>query len=151
YATAFEHGVSPGQPVLDGPLTIQMCCGLPSYTPQNYDQSFHGLITYRYALQNSFNIPAVKLLMQTGIDPTVKTATSMGITQYTGTPNYTLVLGSLSVHLIDMTAAYGVFANGGVRIPPHAVNMEKDATTGKVIFKFQPSSGKRVISKQTAF
>jgi penicillin-binding protein 1A len=149
YATAFDQGISPGTPVLDGPLTIQMCCGLPSYTPQNYDQSFHGLITYRYALQNSFNIPAVKLLMQTGIDPAMKTATDMGITKYEGTPNYTLVLGSLSVHLLDMTAAYGTFATGGIRIPPHAIDTVKD-TTGKTIFHFQPI-GKRVLSKQAAF
>ncbi len=51
YATAFAQGMSPGQPVVDGPLTIQLCCGLPSYTPTNYDMRFHGLITYRYALQ----------------------------------------------------------------------------------------------------
>src|SRR5579875_1761830 len=57
YATAFAQGISPGMPVYDGPLTIQMCCGLPPYTPQNYDRSYHGLITYRFALQNSFNIP----------------------------------------------------------------------------------------------
>ncbi len=67
YATAFEHGVSPGMPVYDAPLTIQMCCGLPNYSPQNYDLRYHGLVSYRYALQNSFNVPAVKLLMQTGV------------------------------------------------------------------------------------
>ena len=68
YATAFSQGVSPGEAVYDGPLTVQMCCGLPPYVPQNYDQRYHGLITYRYALQNSFNIPAVKLVMKTGVD-----------------------------------------------------------------------------------
>ncbi len=149
YATAFEQGVSPGSPVYDGPLTIQMCCGLPSYTPQNYDLRYHGMITYRYALQNSFNIPAVKLLMQTGIDPAMKTATNMGITEYEGTPNYTLVLGSLSVHLLDMTAAYGTFANEGVRIPPHAIDTVKDIR-GHTILHFQPM-GKQVITKQAAF
>jgi membrane peptidoglycan carboxypeptidase len=149
YATAFEQGVSPGSPVYDGPLTIQMCCGLPAYTPQNYDQSYHGMITYRYALQNSFNIPAVKLLMQTGIDPAMKMATNMGITQYEGTPNYTLVLGALSVRLLDMTASYATFANQGVRIPPHAIDTVKDIR-GNTIFHFQPV-GKQVITKQAAF
>ena len=150
YATAFEQGISPGTPVLDGPLTIQMCCGLPAYTPLNYDRAYHGLITYRYALQNSFNVPAVKLLMQTGIDPALHTAQVMGIgNNYEGTPNYTMVLGSLSVHLLDMTSAYSVFANGGVRITPHTIDTVMD-TQGHVIYHFQ-TQGKQVISKQTAF
>jgi membrane peptidoglycan carboxypeptidase len=150
YATAFEQGISPGTPVLDGPLTIQMCCGLPAYTPLNYDRAYHGLITYRYALQNSFNIPAVKLLMQTGVDPALHTAQVMGIgNNYEGTPNYTMVLGSLSVHLLDMTSAYSVFANGGVRIAPHAIDTVMD-TQGHMIYHFQ-AQGKQVISKQTAF
>src|SRR5262249_32952701 len=59
YATAFGDGLSPGMPVMDGPFSITMCCGLPPYAPHNYDMSYHGLITYRYALQNSFNVPAV--------------------------------------------------------------------------------------------
>lgn len=149
YATAFAQGVSPGTAVVDGPLTVQMCCGLPAYTPHNYDLGYHGLITYRYALQNSFNIPAVKLLMQTGVDPALQTAQTMGITNYTGVPNYTMVLGTLGVHLLDETSAYGVFANGGVRIPRHAITTVRDIT-GHTIFDAQ-TQGKRVISKQVAF
>ncbi len=149
YATAFEHGVSPGDIVLDGPLSVPMCCGLPSYTPHNYDLRYHGPVTYRYALQNSFNIPAVKLIMKEGVDQSLHTAQIMGINSYQGTPNYTIVLGSLGVHLLDETSAYGVFANGGVRIPPHAINTVTDVQ-GRVIFH-APLTGKRVISKQTAF
>ncbi|HZR42796.1 MAG TPA: transglycosylase domain-containing protein [Ktedonobacteraceae bacterium] len=149
YATAFSQGISPGSPVLDGPLTVQMCCGLPSYSPTNYDLKYHGLITYRYALQNSFNIPAVKLLMQTGVDTALHTAQVMGISDYTGTPNYTMVLGSLGVHLLDETSAYGVFANGGVRITRHAIATVRD-TQGHTIFQY-PTQGQQVISKQTAF
>ncbi|WP_376796889.1 transglycosylase domain-containing protein [Thermogemmatispora sp.] len=149
YATAFAQGVSPGMPVYDGPLTIQMCCGLPPYTPHNYDMSYHGLITYRYALQNSFNIPAVKLLMQVGVDNALKTAEAMGITSYVGTPNYTMVLGTLGVHLLDMTAAYAVFDNGGIRVPPHAVDTVTDAQ-GHLVYRYVPQ-GKRVISRQVAF
>ncbi|MBE3561600.1 MAG: transglycosylase domain-containing protein [Ktedonobacteraceae bacterium] len=149
YATAFARGISPGDVVLDAPLTIQMCCGLPPYTPTNYDLGYHGLVSYRYALQNSFNIPAVKLLMHIGVDNALHTAQTMGITSYEGTPNYTMVLGSLSVHLLDMTSAYGVFANGGVRVPPHAVDTVRD-TSGHIIFHF-PTTGTRVLSPQTAF
>ncbi len=149
YATAFARGVSPGMPVYDTPLTIQMCCGLPLYSPQNYDQRFHGLVSYRYALQNSFNVPAVKLLMQTGVDQALHTAQIMGINSYVGSPNYTMVLGTLGVHLLDQTSAYGVFANGGVRVLPHAVDTITDVQ-GRVIYHFAPR-GQRVISKQVAY
>lgn len=149
YATAFGKGVSPGAAVVDGPLTVSMCCGLPAYVPQNYDLRYHGLITYRYALQNSFNIPAVKLVMQTGVDESLHTAQTMGINTYQGTPNYTIVLGSLGVHLLDETSAYGVFASGGVRVAPHAIDTVMDVQ-GHVLLHIQ-SVGKRVISKQTAF
>ncbi len=149
YATAFAQGVSPGDPVLDGPLTVQMCCGLPPYVPQNYDLSYHGLISYRYALQNSFNIPAVKLVMKTGVDQSLHTAQVMGINSYQGTPNYTIVLGSLGVHLLDETSAYGVFADGGVRVPPHAIDTVTDVQ-GHVILHVQ-QAGTQVISKQVAF
>jgi membrane peptidoglycan carboxypeptidase len=149
YATAFEQGLGPGMPVMDGPLTIQMCCGLPPYSPSNYDLSYHGLISYRYALQNSFNIPAVKVLTKVGVDNALHTAQAMGINNYVGTPNYTMVLGTLGVHLLDETSAYGVFANGGVRIPPHAINTVVD-TWGNLVYSFT-SQGQRVISKQVAF
>src|SRR5947209_9720873 len=149
YATAFAKGTSPGMPVYDTPLTVQMCCGLPSYTPSNYDQRFHGLISFRYALQNSFNVPAVKLLMQTGVDESLHTAQAMGISSYVGTPNYSMVLGTLVVHLPDETSAYSFFANGGVRVPAHAIDTVTD-TQGHVIYHFAPV-GKRVISKQVAY
>jgi penicillin-binding protein 1A len=149
YATAFGQHISPGEPVVDAPLTVQMCCGLPPYTPQNYDLGYHGTVTYRYALQNSFNIPAVKLLMKTGVDNALHTAENMGITDYQGTPNYTMVLGTLSVHLLDETEAYGAFANRGVLVTHHAIDTVKD-TRGRVIFHFD-SPGKQVITPQVAF
>ena len=149
YATAFAQHISPGEPVMDGPLTIHMCCGLPSYSPHNYDERFHGLVTYRYALQNSFNIPAVKLLMRTGVDEALHTAANMGLSDYVGIPNYTMVLGTLSVHLLDQTSAYGAFANRGVHVPHHAIDTVRN-TQGRLIFRFQ-DKGKQVISPQVAY
>jgi penicillin-binding protein 1A len=149
YATAFQEGVSPGDIVMDEPLTVPQCCGLPSYSPLNYDLKFHGPVTYRYALQNSFNIPAVKLLMQTGVAPALKTAQDMGIGDYLGVPNYTMVLGSLSVHLLDETTAYGTFADQGIRVQHHAIDIVTD-TQGHVILHISPP-GKEVLSKQAAF
>jgi len=149
YATAFEQGLSPGMPVLDVPTSFPMCCGLPPYLPHNYDLGYHGLISIRAALQNSFNVPGVKVLYKAGVEASLHTAQKMGISSYEGTPNYTMVLGTLGVHLLDFTSAYGVFANGGVRIPPHAIDSVFD-TQGHVLYHFV-SSGKRVISPQVAY
>ena len=149
YATAYEKGFSPGMPILDTRTSFPMCCGLPYYTPNNYDNSFHGLISARAALQNSFNVPAVKVLYRTGVDASLHTAQSMGITDYNGIPNYTMVLGTLGVHLLDITSAYGVFANGGIRVPPHAIASVTN-TQGKAILQID-TTGKRVISPQVAF
>jgi penicillin-binding protein 1A len=149
YATAFAQGLSPGMPVLDVPTSFPMCCGLPPYTPHNYDLSYHGLISIRAALQNSFNVPGVKVLYNAGVDASLRTAQEMGIGSYEGTPNYTMVLGTLGVHLLDMTSAYGVFANGGVREPPHAIDTVFD-TQGHAIYHFDPA-GKRVLSPQAAY
>jgi membrane peptidoglycan carboxypeptidase len=111
--------------------------------------SYHGMITIRAALQNSFNIPAVKVLYKAGVDSSLHTAQSMGITSYQGTPNYTMVLGTLGVHLLDMTSAYGVFANGGVRVPPHAIASVRD-TQGDVVYHFN-TAGQRVLSPQVSY
>lgn len=149
YATAFGEGLSPGMPVMDGPYSIQLCCGLPPYTPHNYDMIYHGLISYRYALQNSFNIPAVKLLTKVGVQSALNTALKMGITTYNGTPNYTMVLGSLGVHLLDETSAYGVFGDGGIRVPPHAISFVTNPE-GRMIYR-PTVQGTRVLTPQVAY
>jgi membrane peptidoglycan carboxypeptidase len=160
YATAFQQGIaSPGSPVLDAPLTVPLCCGLPPYQPHNYSMNYNGLITYRLALDNSLNIPAVKIEQAAGIDPSLQTAEKMmGISDgtnskaanvYYGTPNITMVLGALSIRLIDNTEGYATFANGGVRVQYHAVNRVTDQN-GKVIFT-PNTQGTRVLSQAAAF
>jgi Membrane carboxypeptidase (penicillin-binding protein) len=160
YATAFQQGVaSPGSQVLDAPLTIPMCCGLPPYTPQNYSQTYGGLMTFRTALDNSLNIPAIKVEQLAGVDASLQTAekmmnisdgsTSNAANVYYGQPNITMVLGALSIRLIDNTSGYATFANGGVHVQYHAINLVTDQN-GKVIFK-PSTTGTRVLSQAAAF
>jgi 1A family penicillin-binding protein len=151
YVTAFEQGASPAQAIDDAPLTIPMCCGQPPFSPQNYDLSFHGQMTLRCALQNSLNVPAVKVLQHVGINAAMQTAYNMGITSYEGTPGYSLVLGGLGIRLIDQTSAMGDFANGGVRVGYYAINKIVSANTGKVLYQHKRSTGKQVISPQLAY
>ena len=150
YVTALEQGISPGMPVLDAPITFQMCCGLPPYTPHNYS-GYMGLISWRTALQNSLNIPALKLNAQIGYLNGLATAQKMGITEYEGTPNLTLVLGSLGTHLLDETSAYGAFGNAGVHVQKHSIDTIKDSW-GHLIYQFNVKANSQlVITPQSAF
>lgn len=152
YVTAFAQGASPAQAIDDAPTTIYLPGGdPPTYSPSNYDLSFHGNMTLRCALQNSLNVPAVRVLRHVGIDAAMKTAQDMGITTYQGTPGYSLVLGGLGVRLIDHTSAMGTFADGGVHVGYYAVSKVISGVNNKVIYQHQLDPGKRVISPQLAY
>jgi membrane peptidoglycan carboxypeptidase len=152
YVTAFAQGASPGQAIDDAPTTLSVPdSNPPTFSPSNYDLKFHGHMTLRCALQNSLNVPAVKVLQHVGINNAMQTAYNMGITSYEGTPGYSLVLGGLGIRLIDHTSAMGVFANGGVRVPYYGINKIVSGSTGKVLFQHQFKPGKQVISPQLAY
>src|SRR5260370_32261988 len=152
YVTAFEQGASPAQAVNDAPIHIPVPNANPStFSPTNYDNKFHGHMTLRCALQNSLNVPGVKVLQHVGIDAAMQTANNMGITSYQGTPGYSLVLGGLGVRLIDHTSAMGVFANGGVREPYYAINKVVSGTSGSVLYQHQVDPGTQVITPQMAY
>ncbi len=152
YVTAFEQGASPAQAVGDTPLTINLPSGdPPSFSPTNYDNMYHGQMTLRCALQNSLNVPAVKVLQHVGIDNAMKTAKNMGISSYSGTPGYSLVLGGLGVHLLDHTSAFGTFANGGVHMPYYAIQKVVLPTTNKTYSTHQNAAGQHILSPQLAY
>jgi membrane peptidoglycan carboxypeptidase len=152
YVTAFKQGASPAQAIVDKPTTIELPGGNPAvFTPHNYDLSYHGHMTLRCALQNSLNVPAVKVLQHVGIKAAMQTAYNMGITSYQGTPGYSLVLGGLGIRLLDHTSAMGVFANGGVREGYYGINKVVSVATGKVIYQHSFNPGKRVLSPQLAY
>ncbi|GAC1401066.1 MAG: hypothetical protein NVS4B12_15560 [Ktedonobacteraceae bacterium] len=151
YVTAFEQGASPAQAIADTPLTIKLPnADPPTFTPQNYDMRFHGHMTLRCALQNSLNVPAVKVLQHVGIDNAMKTAHDMGVTSYEGTPGYSLVLGGLGIKLIDHTSAFGTFANGGTHVPYYTINKIVFASTNQT-FGHAITKGTNVLSPQLAY
>ena len=152
YVTAFQQGASPAQAIDDQPITIPVPdSNPPTFSPTNYDNKFHGHMTLRCALQNSLNVPAVKVLQHVGINQAMQTAYNMGITSYQGIPGYSVVLGGLGIRLIDHTSAMGVFANGGVRVPYYAINKVVSGSTGTVIYQHQLDAGTQVISPQLAY
>ena len=128
YATAFKKGYTPETVVFDVPTEFSTECtpnGLPKteinpdvcYMPINYDNIYRGPTTLRNALAQSINIPAIKVLYLAGLNDSLQTAKDLGITSLTNKDRYglTLVLGGGEVSLLEMTSAYGVFANDGIR------------------------------------
>lgn len=124
--------------------------GLDCYNPQNYDGIFRGPVTMRQALTQSLNIPAVKTLYLAGIDDTIDLATQLGITTLTERDRYglSLVLGGAEVRLVDITSAYGVFSNDGIKNPWFYIK-KIELPDGSILEenKLRPE---RVLDQQTA-
>ncbi len=136
--------------------TCFLVAGQPNYCPVNYDNTFHGLTEARFALGNSYNIPAVKTLAANGIENFVSFANQMGITSFTDPKNYglSLTLGGGEVRPYDMAVAYGVLANQGVEQPLMAVTKVVD-WKGKVLEENDPTkiqlTGQRVLTSDVTF
>jgi membrane peptidoglycan carboxypeptidase len=159
YAAAFEKGWTPSTLIWDVPTQFPDGAN-PPYEPRNYDGKFHGPLTVRLALANSFNIPAVKALEFVGIydDPNtpekegmIGMAEKLGITSLTRNDyGLSLTLGGGDVSLIDMTSAYSVFANGGQRMPPVSILKITDFA-GNIIDEYKPQAGEQVIRAEHAY
>lgn len=115
YATAFKQGFTPGNTVLDIPVSFND--GVKVYSPVNYDGRFHGPVSIRQALGSSYNIPAVKMLSTVGVDNMIRTARDLGITTFDDPKRYglSLTLGGGEVKMIDMMTAYGTLSRMGLR------------------------------------
>jgi penicillin-binding protein 1C len=164
YTAAFEKGWTPATLIWDVPTEFPPSNDPfdtnPPYKPVNYDGKFHGPVTLRTALANSYNIPAVKTLQYVGInddpatpqpDGLLAMAKRLGITTLTQTDyGLSLTLGGGEVTPLELTAAYAVFANGGVRVPPVAI--EKIETyDGKTVFEYRAPAGEQVVRPEHAF
>lgn len=121
YLAAMEKGATPATVYWDRQTTFTNSFG-QKYTPVNYDNTYHGAVLMREALARSLNVPAVLALNDIGL-PAFFTETQKAGIQFPPNPAYGLAvtLGGAEARLLDMTAAYAVIANGGVRIPPTAI------------------------------
>ena len=160
YATAFNKGYTPETVLFDLPTEFNSSCSpigvltpkpanrsSTCYAPVNYTGTYVGPISLRSALAQSRNVPSVKLSYLAGLRDSLQTAKSMGITTLANENVYglSLVLGGGEVTLLDMTSAYGVFANDGVR-NPYASILSIEDSSGNIIEKFDPKP-KPVISE----
>ena len=152
YATAVNTAIDGSNPVYtpasivpDQPSTFAY--GDQIYEPRNYKEEYHGDVTARYALAMSLNNATVKLAEEVGYDKVVDLAKAAGITSVKPTP--AMALGSYDATPLDMTAAYTVFANNGVRVSPIMVRSVRTAS-GDPVANFS-SDTKQVLDPRVAY
>jgi len=135
YAAAFEKGLTPADTIFDEPIAIPVGPG-NIYTPKNYYGRYAGIVTIQRAVELSINVPAVKTWMMIGPQQVVDFARRVGITS--PIPPYpSSALGAAGISPMEMTAAYNVFANGGVYVKPHLIREIVDPTD-RVLEEQQP-------------
>jgi penicillin-binding protein 1C len=164
YTAAFEKGWTPATLIWDVPSEFPPS-GDPNdphepYKPVNYDEKFHGPVTVRSALANSYNVPAVKTLDFVGIYDNKNTpeqegfisfAKRMGINTLTREDyGLALTLGGGEVTLLDMTSAFSVFANQGVKVKPVSILKIEDYS-GNLIFQYKPEESQQIIRPEHAY
>lgn len=134
--------------------TCFVVSGQKPYCPVNYDGSYHGAVQTRFALANSYNIPAVRTLAVNGLQNFVEFANQMGITTFTDPDQYglSLTLGGGEVRPFDLAQAFGVFATGGVKKPLISILKVED-WKGKVYEEvdLDEIEGDRIIPEGVAF
>lgn len=141
YAAALESGWQPLSLISDAPLAIAGGDGR-TWQPKNYSGEYHGDTTLETALANSYNVAAVRLMQKVGVRKVHAMATAAGISADLP-PDLSLALGAVDVSLLEMTAAYGPFANHGKYIQPSFI--ESISYRGK---KITPQAPMRIQTMQ---
>jgi penicillin-binding protein 1C len=148
YALALEDGYTRDTVVWDVPTQFSTSCGAadvfnntaPCYAPVDFDGAYRGPMTFETALAQSINIPAIQVLYLVGIQNAINLAKSFGLSTLGDASQYglTIVLGGGEVRLLDLTNAYGAFADGGVMNPATGI-LEIDDGAGNVLAKYAPA------------
>ncbi|HEY1770360.1 MAG TPA: transglycosylase domain-containing protein [Chthoniobacterales bacterium] len=114
YTLAFMHGLLPGAAISDGPIQPGEIQGAGNWSPANSDGRYGGIRPASYGLINSRNTMSVRVGEFAGLDDTQRVATTLGLG--TNIPHGAAIyIGSFETDLKDLTAAYTVFPNAGVR------------------------------------
>jgi len=122
------------------------------YVPHNYDREFHGPVLLRQALASSYNLVAVKVLDHLGLERMLALARALGITTFDRSDRWglALTLGGGEVRLLELTAAYAAFANGGLRAEPATILHVEDAE-GRTLYRHAPQSARRALDERVAY
>lgn len=144
YSLALQKSYTAASILDDSPVVFNIA-GTESYRPVNYDGQFHGKVPLRYALANSYNIPAVKTLNSIGVNSFIDFATKMGISTWNDKSRYglSLTLGGGEVTMVDMAEAFGVLANLGYKMPINYFQKIKDSD-GNLLREMTPFKIKEI-------
>jgi len=156
YVTGLKEGYTASYLFMDAPTIFLGGIGQPDYEPKNYDGKYRGPVQMRYALANSINLPAVKMLALVGVKDTLQTAYDLGINTLEPTNvtlsrvGLSLTLGGGEVKLLELTGAYSTFVNEGHRVDPVSILKIEDHD-GNVMEETKPEKGRQVITPEQAF
>jgi len=153
YAVGIERKlVTPATVFIDTPTCFTVAGQPKAYCPVNYDGQFHGPVQLRFALGNSYNIPAVKMLALNGVENFIASASAFGITTFKDPKNYglSLTLGGGEVKMTEMAQAFSAFANRGKVKNLNAILKIEDKF-GKKIFELNDQNIKKDIKKPLTF
>ncbi len=138
YLNALESGMTPESTVYDLPVVIN------GWSPRNENGTYRGGLSLRQALAQSVNTVAVRLHADLGTKRTIATANRLGIrSELRNEPS--LALGTSEVSLLEMTAAYGVFANGGAAVAPYVIERVRTAD-GQLLYQRPLQSGRTIVA-----
>tara|TARA_R110000868_G_scaffold100128_1_gene275348 strand:- start:12417 stop:15155 length:2739 start_codon:yes stop_codon:yes gene_type:complete len=119
YAAALENGFTPATTIIDSPEALGGVEGL-NWKPGNYDGAFKGPMTLRRALEVSRNVPTIKIAQDLGVDKIHMFSSRIGLNAEMP-KDLSVSLGSFGVNLLNLTATYGIFPNGGKKLRPKAI------------------------------
>lgn len=148
YAAALSQGLTLADTILDEPTVFLDPTAPEPYQPENYGETYGGTLTLRRALEKSANIATVKLLDRVGFEPVIALARRLGISTDLR-PYPSLALGAFEVSLLEITSAYGAFANQGVRAEPHLLD-EVLSNDGHALERTRPGM-QDAVSPQIAY
>jgi penicillin-binding protein 1A len=150
YAAAFERGLTPRTVIDDAPISFEIGTGKRNETwaPENLDRRYRGPVTLRRALEESINVPTVRLISTIGVDPVIDLARRLGMTSDLRR-EYAMALGVSEVSLLELASAYQVFANRGVLSPPFAVR--RVVGPGEIVLEEEFPQPQQVVREEIAF
>jgi len=147
YSASFEKGFTPASVFIDSPVIFEEK-DEENWKPANFEEKFYGPTNLRTALTHSRNVITVKLLQSMGVRHMLEYARRLGIKSYL-TPDLSLALGTSGVTLYELTSAYGVFSNKGIKTEPMVIKSITDKD-GNLLEENKPREEK-VISEELAF
>ena len=148
YGLAVEQGMAQNRLILDAPVSFSMGRGRPPWQPQNFSKKYSGEVTLRKALALSKNIPAVRLADRVGPANIAAFARRMGILSHLQS-NLSLALGTSETTLMELTQAYAVFPNQGLRSRPMGITRIENRDR-RIIWEGRPSHAVAMDRKDAA-